>query len=286
MIVFLWLGGVKPQRMKTMFDLQDYKSEKQAILKNDRYSEKGKAEALAEVERRYKDEARKAVKNLRKDAVINALKLRDAQTKRIEKANEAMAKVDYARLSYEAQAARSKIEAAKSLSDIMTIWENAKRSNDAYVIKAWKDTSQGLINEKFGQENYTNLKAQLFNDIQQTQAEIAKVERTNEELEAQDRLAKIDKLADEINEVYGSGQSVIKRVFDGIGFEDGRVTLGFDYEVHKLTDKQETPNEVAYRVENGYQKAIEEYKSIMEARGFDGYIDADFDDLRGIFEDQ
>jgi len=270
--------------MEAMFDLRNYMKEKEAIANDERYSKKGKEEALAKLEGKYKAEARKAVKDLRKDAIVNALKLRDAQTKRIEKTNEELAKVDYGRLNYQTQAIQSKIKAARGVSDIVTIWENAKRANDAYVIKAWKDTSQGLINEKFGEENYTNLKGQLFDDINQTPTEIVKVESTNEELEAQNKLRDIEAQANEINKVYGSRRSVINRVFDGVDFENGKAKLNFDYEIHKLTDKTETPSEVAWRIEREYQKAVEEYKNILAEKGFDGEIDGDFDDLSGVFE--
>lgn len=266
-----------------MFDLQEFEKQKQKILKDERYSKMGKEEALAKLESKYKAEARKAVKDLRKDAIVNALKLRDAQAKRIKKTNEELAKIDYGRLNYETQAIQSKIKAARGITDIVTIWENAKRANDAYVIKAWKDTSQGLINEKFGEENYTNLKGNLFEDINATPTEIAKVEISEDELKAGEALKKIEAEANEINGAYGTGRSVVKRVFDGIGFEDGKAQLNFDYGIHALSEKQETPSEVAYRLEREYQKAIEEYKNNMAEKGFGDDIDEDFDDLRGVF---
>lgn len=263
-----------------MFDLQIYRKEKEAIANDKRYSDLGKKDALSTFERRHKDNARKAVQSLWKDAVVNALKLRDAQAKRIEEFNNAMNNVDYGRLNYETQAIQSKIKAAKTITDVMDVWENAKNSNDAYALKAWKETSQGFIEEKFG-DDYADLKGNLFNDIQQAKVEIAKVEISEDELKAREALKNIEAEAKEINEVFGTGHSVINRVFDGIGFEDGNIQLNFDYEIHALTDKKETPSEVAYRLKREREKAIEEYKKVMGSMA-DG-LDYDFDDLSGVF---
>jgi len=268
--------------MKKMFDLQIYRKEKEAIANDKRYSDLGKKDALSTFERRHKDNARKAVQSLRKEAVVNALKLRDAQAIRFEEFNNAMDNVDYGRLNYETQAIQSKIKAAKSITDVMDVWENAKRSNDAYALKAWKETSQGFVEEKFG-DDYADLKGQLFDDIQQAKVEIAKVEISEDELKAREALKKIEAESNEINEVYGSGRSVINRVFDGIGFEDGKIKLNFDYEIHLLTEKPETPAEVAWRLARKREKDIEEYKKIMGSMA-DG-LDYDFDDLSGVFGD-
>jgi len=266
--------------MKAMFDLQVYRNEKQAIENDKRYSDLGKRDALSTFERRHEEAARKAIKSLRRDAIVNGLKWRDAQVKRINEYNETMANIDYSRLGYETQGLQSKIKRANSIADVFDIWESVKNSGDAYVIKAWKDVSPGLVDEKFG-EDYADLKGQLFDDIEQTKAEFAKVEITEDELKAREALKNIEAEAKDVNEVFGSERSVVKRVFDKISFNNGNIELAFDYEVHKLSDKQETPNEVAYRLEREREKAIEEYKTVMGSMA-DG-IDYDFDDLSGVF---
>jgi len=265
-----------------MFSLQDYKAKKSEILANDKLTQKGKDDALARLERRYKDEARKSVKVLRKEAVINALKLKDAQNKRMQKVKDAKEKIDYARLNYEAQTVKSRIMASDNITDVMQVWDSVKRSNDAYAIKAFKDTSQGLITEKFG-DDYTDIRDSLFEDMQKTQADIVKVEMSKDEFEARNELRVIENQANDINGVYGSGQSVINRVFDGIGFENGKISLEFDYEINKLSDKRENDFEVFNRLENNREKAISEYQNILKEKGFDGEIDGDFDDFRGVF---
>lgn len=265
-----------------MFSLNDYRKKKSEILSNDKLSQKGKDEALLKLERTSKDEARKAVKSLRQSAVENALRLREAQEKRFSLVKDAQENIDYARLNYEAQAMASRIKASESLSDVFEVWENVKRSNDAYAIKAFRDTAQGLIAEKFG-EDYTDLRGSLFEDMRETKVELAKVEMSKDELEARDALRKIESEAREVNQAFGSGDAVINRVFDGVRLENGKVELEFDYEVHKLTDKKENDFEVAFRLEKEREKALNDYQDILKNTGFDGEIDGDFDDLKGVF---
>jgi len=267
-----------------MFSLDDYRKKKSEVLANDKLSQKGKEDALAKLERQFKDDARKSVKSLRKEAVINALTLKDAQEKRFTLVKDAQAKIDYARLNYEAQAIASRIKASDSLSDVLAVWDNVKRSNDAYAIKAFKDTSQGLIAEKFG-DDYTDLKSSLFDDVQGQEVELAKVEMSKDELEARDALRKIESEAQEINKAFGSGDAVINRVLDGVSLENGKVELGFDYEINKLSDKSEMPFEVFNRLENNREKALTEYQNTLKEKGFDGEIDGDFDDFRDVFYD-
>jgi len=264
-----------------MFNLDDYRKEKQAILANDKLSKKGKDDKLARLEQKSKDSARQAVKDLRKGAVKNALTLKNEQEKRLKELKEAQAKIDYSRLNYEAQAVASRIKASDSLSDVSMLWDSVKNSGDDYTLKAWKDTSQGLINEKFG-DDITDLKGSIFDDMKKTKVEIAKVEMSRDEKEARDALRKIESEASEINQAFGSGQAVINRVFDGIHFENGKVALGFDAAVHKLTDKTETAQEVAWRLEREREKVFEDYENIMREKGLDGVVDADFDDLSGV----
>jgi hypothetical protein len=191
--------------------------------------------------------------------------------------------MDYSRLNYEVETIKSRLKASKSVEDVMMAWQEAKSSGDVYVMKAWKDISLGLIADKFsGDELYTDGKERLVEDIKQAEVKVETGEQTAAEQDALQALREIESQAKEINEAFGSGQAVVSRVFDKIGFKDGYVELGFDYEIHKLTDKQETPSEVAYRLEREYQKSFEEYDKLMRDKGLGG-LDKDFDDLSGVF---
>jgi len=263
-----------------MFSLVDYRSEKEAILNNEDWKESGKQKALARLKKAGKVEARKEIKELRKSAVINALKLRDAQAKRLEKIGQAIGSMDYARLNYEAEAIRSQIEASDSLVEIESLWESAKSSNDPYILKAWKETSKGLITQMFGSESdYSGIKETLFSDITEAKVKVKNSERTEVELKALSELTTIEGQAKGINEAFGKGQAVVNRVLNGIRFENGQVELGFEREVN-VFDKLEKDFEVFNRLESEREKAIENHKEVT--KGF-GALDYDFDDLSGAF---
>jgi len=263
-----------------MFDLQDYKKEKEEILSNDKLTEKGKNDAMAKLEKSSKASAREAIKDLRKRAVKNALALKKEQEKRAKELKETQKGIDYSRLNYEAQAVRSRIMASDSLSDVLEAWENVKGSNDVYVIKAFKDTGPGLISEKFKGEDVIGQKSSLLDDIQRTKVEIAKVEMSKNELEAVEKLYEIRNQAEEINEAFGKGQAVVTRVLNGIDFENDQVELGFEREVN-IFDKLEKDYEVFNRLEDDYNKSFDIWQKSTKGLG-DGF-DRDFSDLSGTF---
>jgi hypothetical protein len=264
-----------------MFNLDDYRTKKNEILNNDKLSQKGKDEALARLEQGSKDEARKAIKALRKKAVQSALALRDAQNERVAAAGQAVKELDYSRLNYEAQAVRSKILASENLSDVEVAFRDAKSSGDVYALKAWKDTSEGLIIERFGGEgDYSDFRGELLGDIKSAKIEVETGQKTQNEIDALNTLRETEAQAKEINEAFGQGQAVVTRVFDGIGFEGDTIHLGFDYETNKLTDNSETALEVALRLERESDQAFDYYQGEMTKKGYDS-LDRDFDDLAG-----
>lgn len=264
-----------------MFSLDDYRSKKSSILADENLSQKGKETAISKLNSASKEAARKDVKKLREQAVINALALRDAQAERLEKTGQAIGSMDYARLGYEVEAIKSALKASDGLSGAMEAWEQAKSSNDVYVLKAWKEIAPGLIAEKYeGVNDYSGIKGKLVEDIKAAEVKVEQAEKTEEELEALLALRAIENQAGEINEVFGSGQAVINRVFSGIAFEGDRVSLDFDYGTNKTTDRQEAPKEVAQRLEREYGKSYDAFNSVMTEKGFSS-MDKDFDDLEG-----
>ena len=265
------------QRKMKMFSLGDYRKEKQAILSNDKLSKKGKNDALAKLEQSSKEDARKAVNDLRKSAVKSALALRDAQAQRLDRSNQAIKSLDYQRLNYELEVVRSKIKESESLSDVVEAFEVAKGSNDVYILKTWKDTSKGLISDKFGgSADFLGFKDKLFDDILSVKVE--KVHKSDVEIEALNGLREIEGQAREINEAFGAGQAVVQRVLDGIAFDGEKVELGFEREVN-VFDKLEKDYEVFNRLESEREKAIENHKEVT--KGFGAGLDYDFDDLSG-----
>ena len=264
-----------------MFNVNDYRSKKSSILADEKLSQKGKEVAISRLQKEGKKQAREAVKELREKAVIKALALRDAQVERLEKTEQAIGSMDYARLNYEVEAIKAALKDSDGLSGAMEAWQQAKSSNDVLVMKAWKDIAPGLIAEKFeGVNDYSDMKGKIVEDIKAAEVKIEQAEKTEEELKALLELRDIENQAGEINESFGDGQAVIRRVFNGIAFEGDKVSLDFDYQTNKLTDKQEKSKEVAWRLEREYDKSYEAYNSMMTEKGFNS-LDKDFSDLSG-----
>jgi nitrogen regulatory protein PII-like uncharacterized protein len=266
-----------------MFSVQEYKEKKNKIQNDNKYKDSYKAEIVSKFHAESKEEARKVIKDLRKRAVISALALKEAQAERFEKTGKAIEDLNYARLNYEVETIKSKIKESKSLSEVVEAFESAKSENEVVVLKAWKDTSKGVISERFGEESdYIGQADKLFEDISSAEVKLENTEKTQEELQALQELREIEAQAQEINELFGEGRAVISRVLEGITFEGEKVELEFGYEIHKLTDKEETPREVAIRLEMEREKQLKEYMEIMQSKGCSSdFLDSDFNDLSG-----
>jgi hypothetical protein len=266
--------------------LDDYEAKKKTILENEDLSLAGKQKAIMKIERDKKAEARELVRDLRKLAVLNGLALRDAQNERLEKTGLAVGKMDYARLNYEAMAIRSRVEASGSLEDVRELWESAKEKKDVYTLKAWRDTAAGVI-ASFGGDDLADVKSEILRDIAETETEVfVNAEMSEDEIRSRNELAEIEKDSRAINSVFGNGEAVVNRVFDGIGFENGKVKLGFDYQEsvlpYDMGKRKETAQEVFNRVEREYTEKAEDYFTALEAKGLEK-LDKDFDDLTGAF---
>jgi len=266
--------------------LQKYNKLFDEVNNNPDLNDNGKMRKIAELERKRKDDARKLIEKMRKDAIINALSLRDAQNERITKTGDALQKLDYARLNYEALSLNAKIKACDSADDVVMLWDNAKNSNDAYILKAWQDTAVGVISE-LG-DDYGDTKNELLQDIRDTKVELIKEpELTETEIQVRNELTDVEKNARLLGDVLGYGENVVRRVFNGIGFDNGNIELGFDYvetENSITGDKRiESKDEVYHRIEREYQNNADEYIAEFERKGYEGSIDKDFDDLTGAF---
>jgi len=135
-----------------VFNLNDYRSKKDSILADENLSQKGKETAISRL---------------------------------LEKTGQAIGSMDYARLNYQVETIKSALKASDSLSEAMEVWEQAKSSNDAYVLKAWKDIAPGLIAERFeGDNDYLDIKDKLSEDIKGAEVKVENSERTADELEA------------------------------------------------------------------------------------------------------
>lgn len=256
------------------------------VNNNPDLNDSGKKRKLAELERKRKDEARKLIEKMRRDAVINALSLRDAQKERMTKTSDALQTLDYARLNYEALSLNAKIKACENADDVAVLWENAKNSNDAYILKAWVDTAAAAVGE-LG-DDYADTKNELLRDIRDTKVELIKEpELTETEIQARNELTDVERNSRLLGDALGYGENVVRRVLNGIGFDADGIELGFDYVEtdNAFTGEKriESKDEVYYRIEREYQNNADAYIAEFERKGYEGSIDKDFDDLTGAF---
>lgn len=258
---------------------QEFENEKAKILANNRLSETGKQEKIKELRNQYEAEA-KALKNeLRKNAVMFALALKDAQAEQAEHLAAQHDDFDYARLNYEAQAVKAKIANLDSIHDVQAAWEQAKKAGDLYAIKAWKDTA-GEPLARFDDGEITKDKRDLLADMAKTSTDRPDPEIAERERDHLEELQRIETDANEIDDFLDAGSFVkrggIKRaVFNGIEFDGGAIKTDFDYQDHPILDRKESAAEVADRVAD---QAAEDAEAMLEVgRQFGVELDPDLD---------
>ena len=261
-----------------MYSLKEYQEKRQSIINDERFSEKGKAEKLAKLDEIYRSNALDAIKDLRERAVTSSLIAKREQEKRLDEMEKALGNIDYSRLNYEMQAIRSTIS-GEPLVSIMERWEKDKQAGNGYRIKAWKEVIAGEVRENWKDRDEFNYLPELLADIDETPNEVVKVKVSDDEKDALAELEDVRQRASEINQVFAEGQAVLKRVFSGISQRDGLIELGFETEIHKLSDKPETDLETAWRLEREYQRHRKQYGELLHEQGLGRDIDLDFDDI-------
>ena len=270
--------------------LAEYEAKRQKILNNEDLAPEGKNKALAKHESIFKEEARKVARDLRKNAIIAAAVLKEAQDTKERLRDEALKNLDYNRLNYEASAVRSKIAASTTIFDAIAAWDQDQEKGDPYVIKAWKDQAAGPLVEKF-EDGITEDKAKLFQSIAKAPVKLVDDSEIQEiERQSVDQLEDLEKQAATlgqklINKSYSSNdQSLINRVMDGIKFKKGRILLDFEPRVvGKYEDGyevMESHEQLAKRVEKEYQEKAQEYVKWAK-ENFDIDFDPDFSNLSG-----
>ncbi len=247
--------------MDTNEFLEEYKTERAAILSSEDLSDKGKQKKLAELENDVKDKARSLIKDLRLMAITAGLTASDAARGRRIEGQRAEKSLDYSRLSYEAGRIKSLIGRAKDISEIEDAWKKVKDEGDSYVLQAWKDTAEGVIRERKDLQN-TFERAVLLGDLQKTSVNHAgKTAIGDIEKDAVRTLEDIKEQAQAIEDALGAGRGgVIKRVLDGIkATENGVVTEFKEQEVKRSNGEleKESPEEVFFRLEREHEKRQE-----------------------------
>lgn len=236
--------------MSWIFD--DYEKEKASIEADKRLSAAGKVEKVAKLRADYTEKVRELKQQLRRNAIMAALALRDAQADQEAHLEANKAKLDYARLNYEAQVVKAQIARAKNVSDVWPAWNKVKESGDVHAITAWQQTI-----DLSGLKVSENLKQGLLDDIAGVSTDRPDPEITKTEGEMLEQLRETEVHAQAADEFLNDGKAtarnrVEKSVFAGISFEGTKVKTAFDYAdrpgAYSWETRKETLKEVANRL--------------------------------------
>lgn len=259
--------------------ISEYEAEKAKIEADSRLSAKGKADKLAELRASYMTKAKGRKKHLRETAVTAALRLREAQTEQAEHLYQQQAALDYARLNYEVQAIRARLALAEKLSDVYQAWNEIKVSGDPYKIKAFKDTAGEPMAQIGEGSGVLDMRNKIFQDMAETSTDRPDPEIAEEEREELGILQQVEAEAQQVDQFLNQGRNVgrpvIERaVFDGIKFDKrGQVETEFDIQQHETLERDETPSEVASRLEREDTKRAERFAEQGKKFGLD--VDSD-----------
>jgi hypothetical protein len=264
--------------------ISEFENEKAQIMTDSRLSGKGKEEKIQQLRDTYISKAKTAKKQLKRTAVMGALRLREAQAQQAEHLEKQRSNFDFARLNYEAQAVRAKLANMNNLSDVYQAWNEIKASGDPYKIKSFKDTAgepMGQIGEGSGVSDMRN---RIFQDMAETSIDQPDPDIAEREREELGILQQVEADAQALDEFLAVGKyvrrAVIERaVFDGIKFDkQGKVKTEFEVQQHPLLERDETFSEVADRLEREAGRNAE--RAVELGKKFGIELDPDLDDLR------
>jgi len=226
--------------------LNDYEREKAKIQADSRLSGKGKEEKIQQLRDTYISKAKTAKKQLRKTAVMGALRLREAQAQQAEHLEKQRSNFDFARLNYEAQAVRAKLANMNKLSDVYQAWNEIKASGDPYKIKSFKDTAGEPMAQIGKGSGVSDMRNRIFQDMAETSIDQPDPDIAEREREELGILQQVEADAQALDEFLAVDKSlrrpVVERaVFNGIKFDkQGKVKTEFDYQKHPLLERDET----------------------------------------------
>jgi len=252
--------------MKKLQDLlNEHETQVNRIRGNEKYSEVGKRDAIAKLNLEKSEAIRAMVPDLRRQAVESALEVKSLQLAKSALASMRDDSLDYARLAYEAVAVRSTIVRAGKYEPwtVATAWEQAKKSGDKHLIRAWIDQAPA--------EMPTDENGAMLADYQKIVddmngggwLETPEMQKyTKEQKDHIHELGEIEKDAQEINQALGASRgSVTKRVFEGVRLADDKIELEF------YRQENEEIDQVYNRLESERTEKLKPYQAEAEKLG-------------------
>ena len=242
--------------MKTYEQIQnvkdDYEKKAEAVRNNKDLSPSGRDKALAALKADKQAALKSFVPGLRKQAVEAALKVKKLSGARSALESIEAEKLDYSRLTYEAQAVKSAlILAGDDPYRVAEMFDAVKASGDRYKIRAWLDIAPATIPENTMQDaGWQELKRDMSQSVELTHSAEASRYALEQRVHI-DELADISRtasiVADEFVEGAAyKGENVLQRVFSGIAAD--RETGELHIDLGQTAD--ETPEQTYARLES------------------------------------
>jgi hypothetical protein len=227
--------------MNTYEQIQNVKDgyEKKAgeVRNNKDLSPSGRDKALAALKADKQAALKSFVPGLRKQAVETALRIKKLSGAQSALESIESEKLDYSRLTYEAQAVKSAlILAGDDPYRVAEMFDAVKAGHDTYKIKAWIDQAPALMPEKsMSIQRWDELKADMAKSSELTRSAEASRYALEQRVHL-DELADVSRVASIVADdlVAGSaaayqGENVLQRVFEGITLDRQSGELHIDF---------------------------------------------------------
>jgi hypothetical protein len=258
----------KVEQVRSAFD-----SNVERVRNNKDLSQSGREKALQALNLEKRDALKGAVNELRKLAVkaaIEADKLNGAQWALSQIEAE---KLDYGRLSYEAQAVKSALVlAGDDPWKVTQQWQQTKAGGDTYKIRAWLDVVPASIPEKtVHASTWDELKNDFVQSKELTQSgEMAKWEtKRKAHLDELTQLSKVSaSVADLLGTPTNPNQNVMTRVFEGIELDSKSRELKLNFG-HISQTIDEDADQTYKRLESEYTERVKMQAAVFEAFGME-----------------
>ena len=178
--------------------------------------------------------------------------------------------MDFARLNYEAEAARSLLVVIGDDPFAMQEeFEKIKRGGNTYKLRAWMDVIPANVPKK---SPLNNIWMELINDIKASKKEILSNETIAYRIEVDEKvneLARIEHAAIAIGDAFGGNmptadmrQNVLKRVFHKIHVDSANGDISTEFT--KLIFEEDNADKIFNQLEGEYEKLADLQKQVFD----------------------
>jgi len=215
----------------------DFETKVEKVKASKDLSSQGKQKALASLAAEKQAALRAVVPTLRRQAIEAALKVKKLANAQAALAEIESEKMDYGRLTYEAQAVKSALAlAGGDPYEVSKAWEAVKKTGDRYRIRAFLDVVPATIPEdSLSEQSWAELREDMKQNVELTRSAEA-AGYAQEQRVHLDELADISRVAGLVADDLGAGTgaayqgaNVFARVLEGITLDRQTNELHIDF---------------------------------------------------------